>query len=441
MQLAAWKQLLLWMGVGLGVLIPVLMFFVIIAVVINVAGSFVLGSFTGISLHEDPGKITQTNANIKQEYQKVAAEWSNGLDAQQQQIVQQYQLDMPYSVLMSVGKFANNYGSKNEQKAAQTYYNELKPTYTWIQGRGETINRHLERTKKGSRVVDSVAYFTVWELTRANVWDGKFIGTYKVETFGSLSPTSGSETIEPVMVSWTTAYDRTRFDNVEKQYKFYGSNQENPLPYEIMYTLQSNLYDPDIQQWSAIYGNQPLPDQVSGGFNLSGPVPTVAVSELKYVSINPQAALSWINAHGYNSFFTVADIQTICDAAKTYDLNPLLLLAITGAEQSFDSINSYGGVVNSGDITDLKEIEANPFNVYNNWMAFHPSLAISADIAARTVASHLTASPPPGEDAILYINDPVHNPTHQIYAQDPNWGSHVRAIFNELVLGLGVQLP
>lgn len=441
-RLLAHKLLLYILGSGLaGTLFMGLIIFVTIVVIVNLAGGFTLGWFTGLTASgQNPDQ--QQNANIKTDYQNVAAEWKNGLDAEQQKIVMQFQLDMPYSTLMSVGKFADNYGAKDETKAAQSYYNDLLPTYHWVKGTGETITKHSVRTKNGTSCETNVTTFTVWELVSADVWDGTFTGHYSTHTFGRFNGCSGTETIEPVMDNWNMKYDYTRFDNIEKKYKFYGSeNQANPLPYEIMYTLQPELFDPAIQAWSEIYGNQPLPSQVGGGFGIGGPVPSVAVSELKYVPIDPGQALNWIQGHGYDSYFTVSDIQTIADSAKKYNLNPLLLLSITGAEQSFDSIGSYGGVVNGGDRLFLQEIEANPFNVYGSWMAFHPGLSISADIAARTVASHLTVPPPSGEDAILYINDPAHNPTHEVYATDSEWAYHVRQIFDEMVSGLHVQLP
>ena len=441
-KLLARKLLLYALGSGfVGALFMGLLIFIAIVVIVNLASGFTSRWFTGLTASEQ-NPDQQQNAKIKNDYQNVAVQWENGLNAEQQKIVTQFQLDMPYSTLMSVGKFADNYGAKDEAKAAQSYYNDLKPTYHWVKGTGETITKHTVRTKSGSSCETNVTTFTVWELVGADVWDGTFTGHYSTHTFGSFNGCSGTETIEPVMDNWNMKYDYARFDNIEKKYNFYGSQgKSNPLPYEIMYTLQSDLYDPAIQAWSEIYGNQPLQTQVGGGFDTGGPVPTIAVSELKYVQINPAQTLNWIQSRGYNSYFTVADIQTISDAAKKYNLNPLILLAITGAEQSFDSINSYGGVVNSGDITFLREIEANPFNVYHDWMSFHPSLAICADIAARTVASHLTFPPPAGEDAILYINDPIHNPTHQIYAEDTTWAYHVRSIFYSMASGLHIQIP
>ena len=442
-KLLARKLLLYVLGSGFaGTLFMGLLIFIAIIVIVNLASGFTSGWFTGLTASgQNPDQ--QQNAEIKNDYQNVAAQWKNDLDAEQQKIVMQFQLDMPYSTLMSVGKFADNYGATDETKAAQSYYDDLKPTFHWVKGTGETITKHTVRTKEGTSCDTETTTFTVWELVGADVWDGTFTGHYSTHTFGGFNGCSGTETIEPVMDNWNMKYDYARFDDIEKKYNFYGTgDKSNPLPYEIMYTLQSDLIDPAIQAWSEIYGNQPLQTQIGGGFDTGGgPVPTVAVSELKYVPVDATQVLNWIQSRGYNSYFTVADIQTIINAAKKFNLNPLLLLAITGAEQSFDSINNYGGVVNSGDITFLKEIEANPFNVYVSWMAFHPGISISADIAARTVASHLTVPPPPGEDAILYINDNINNPTHEVYAGSSAWGYHVRTIFYEMVSGLHVQLP
>ncbi|MFD1674859.1 hypothetical protein [Alicyclobacillus fodiniaquatilis] len=456
------KKALMWVIGAIGG--PTLFFFFLIlivaGVVANLASSFFGHMFLGFNPNETTEQQQQQSAKVEQVYQNVASEWENGLDTQQQQIVEQFQLDMPYSTLLSLGKLKNNFASKTLQKDAQSYYNFLAPHYHWVKATGETITRH-EVTVSGPKGTStkecktSTQTFTVWELVSANVWNGTFTATYKSQTTGSFNECSGSETTQPVLASYNMNYDHVRFRNAEYNFKILKqpTNQDDPLPYEIMYSVQPTIYDPMIQAWSSLYGQDPISSDTQGGFSLGGglggPAPTVSVAYLKYISINAQQVLNLINSWGTRSYFSVSDIQDIINGAKQMNVNPLLLLAITGAEQDFDSINAYGGEVQKYQ-TQLKEIDSNPFNLYGFWSVFHPGvnadgsgtpdLADSAVIAARTVASHLTVPPPAGMDAILYINSTL-NPTHEVYATDVSWGEHVRTIFWQLSNGMQVKYP
>jgi hypothetical protein len=455
------KKLLVWVigTIGGSTILFFLLIVIVAGVIANVASSFWFHMFTGFDPKMTVNETKKESANVEQVFKDVAAEWSNGLDAQQQQIVQQLQLDMPYSTLLALGKYRNNFQSKDLKKDAQSYYDDLAPHYTWVKAEGKTITRHPE-TSKGphgetiTKCVETTTTFTVWELVSADVWNGTFTASYKTQTTGGFNGCSGSQTIQPVMDSYEMKYDHKRFRDAEYKYKILKqqTDQDDPLPYEIMYTLQPDIYDPLIQGWSSLYGKDPISADTHGGYSgpgSIGPTPKVSVDYLKYVPVDAQKALDLINSWGTRSFFSVQDIQAIIDAAKQFNLNPLLLLAITGQEQDFDSINAYGGNV-SGNLADLKMIEANPFNLYGYWSVYHPGvnpdgsgtpdLAHSAIIAARTVASHLTVPPPAGMDAILYINS-TSNPTHEIYAQDVNWGYGVKTFFWKLSNGLGIKYP
>jgi peptidoglycan hydrolase CwlO-like protein len=151
---------------------------------------------------------------------------------------------------------------------------------------------------------------------------------------------------------------------------------------------------------------------------LSTSVSEVAEKDLRYQNISPEALYNYVHNHG--SIFTIQDIQTICNAANTYDVNPALLIAITGQEQNF---------VPPG--PDAEYIRNNPFNVFYSWQVYNTDLADSANIAANTLRHKLSVPPPAGEDAILWINDP-RNPWG-IYAQDPKWAYGVRSFFDSII--------
>jgi peptidoglycan hydrolase CwlO-like protein len=148
----------------------------------------------------------------------------------------------------------------------------------------------------------------------------------------------------------------------------------------------------------------------------------VVIPELRYHDLSVDKLYAYVQRQG--STFSRADIETICEAGRRYDVNPALLLAITGQEQAF---------VPPGPDADL--IRNNPFNVFYSWQVYNTSLADTANIAADTIRHKLSVPPPHGEDAILWINDP-HNPWG-IYATDPNWAYGVRRFFHSIMAWVG----
>ncbi|MBU3146200.1 hypothetical protein [Clostridium sp. CF012] len=105
--------------------------------------------------------------------------------------------------------------------------------------------------------------------------------------------------------------------------------------------------------------------------------------------------------------------SAILDVSKDFNLNPLVMFAITGQEQSFvpkDDENAY-------------KIANNPFNVFYSWKRYNTSIEDSASIAARTVVN-LCKNKPNNIDAFTWIN--------RKYSEDKNWSKAVRSIFNQL---------
>jgi len=99
--------------------------------------------------------------------------------------------------------------------------------------------------------------------------------------------------------------------------------------------------------------------------------------------------------------------------SQKVDINPLLLIAILGQEQSYvPSKHQF-----------VKMMLKNPFNVYGSWethgIGFDKSLAEACNTINTTLAQRK-----PHEDPFAVIN-------HR-YAQDPNWNIGVKLIFLDL---------
>lgn len=109
--------------------------------------------------------------------------------------------------------------------------------------------------------------------------------------------------------------------------------------------------------------------------------------------------------------------SSIINSSKEFNLNPLILFAITGQEQSF--------VPKTG--KHSKKIVNNPYNVFHSWMEYNTDIIDSSKIACRTVIN-LCEDRPQGEDPFQWIN--------RKYAEDKNWYKGVRSIYNDLVNNL-----
>lgn len=105
--------------------------------------------------------------------------------------------------------------------------------------------------------------------------------------------------------------------------------------------------------------------------------------------------------------------STIMDAAREFDIHPLLLFAITGQEQGFVP----------EDHPQAEAIANNPFNVYHSWQDFNTTTAHSASVAARTII-RLSRERPPETDPVEWIN--------REYAEDPHWHRGVNALLGAM---------
>jgi putative ABC transport system permease protein len=94
--------------------------------------------------------------------------------------------------------------------------------------------------------------------------------------------------------------------------------------------------------------------------------------------------------------------STIITTALEYDLNPMLLFAIAGQEQSL--------VPETG--KNAEKIANNPFNVHYSWIRYNTNIVDSTQIAANTIIK-LAKGCPEDVDPIKWIN--------RLYAEDQEW--------------------
>lgn len=133
---------------------------------------------------------------------------------------------------------------------------------------------------------------------------------------------------------------------------------------------------------------------------------------LQYKTINETALKDWLINRG-SMLAEEPYFSTILEAAASYNINPLLMFAITGQEQGFVPKSHHRAL----------EIVNNPFNVYGSWQDFNTSIEDTAFIAARTIIN-LSKGCPEDADPIKWLN--------KKYAEDPKWHLGVTALLKQL---------
>ena len=132
-------------------------------------------------------------------------------------------------------------------------------------------------------------------------------------------------------------------------------------------------------------------------------------ANFKYIDVNSINVKKWLSKK--NSILVEEPYYSaIIKAARSFDINPLLLFAITGQEQGF---------VPKNNVNALK-IANNPFNVYGSWQEYNTNIADSAKIAAQVIVNSSKGRP-------LYLNNVKW--INRKYAQDPKWWKNVLDIF------------
>lgn len=183
------------------------------------------------------------------------------------------------------------------------------------------------------------------------------------------------------------------------------------VPLTPMKVPEYNDVSPTYFSWESVY-NESL--EIKGEQFDS----KLAMNNEKYNPF-PYSDQNWAQVRAYLASYNsvLADppyFEVIIDVGMQKNLDPRLLFAITGQEQSF---------VRKGSI-NAKRIANNPFNVYTSWKDYNTGIRDSAEIAANTVLNTM-AQIPYNVHPIKALND--------IYAEDPRWWIGVDYFYNEML--------
>lgn len=172
------------------------------------------------------------------------------------------------------------------------------------------------------------------------------------------------------------------------------------------FTLQSNFNAIKFSQMENLIDSITLE-------NYKKNFPNIYLPEyLKYQSINVNKLKSYLNTR--NSLLCKEPyFSTIINTSREFNLNPILLFAITGQEQNFVPANT----------PNAYKIANNPFNVYHSWKEYNTNIEDSSRIAAHTIIN-LSINRPKENNPFIWIG--------KKYAQDKNWGKGVQSIFKEI---------
>ena len=106
--------------------------------------------------------------------------------------------------------------------------------------------------------------------------------------------------------------------------------------------------------------------------------------------------------------------SSIMEVSREFNINPILLFAITGQEQSFVP----------EDHVSATKIANNPYNVFCSWQSYNTDIVDASEIACRTIIN-LSEDRPDSVDPLVWIN--------RKYSADQNWHYGVRSLYNEIV--------
>jgi hypothetical protein len=161
-----------------------------------------------------------------------------------------------------------------------------------------------------------------------------------------------------------------------------------------------------------------------------GPVPTRARA-LHYKPVSASSIVAFYQSKS-SQLANVRTADAILRAALRHDVDPAVLVAVTGQEQSYAPVGQD------------PRIAKNPFNVYGCWCKTSIPIEESAEVAAGTIAHRLRCLPRKGSNLIVWVNS-FANPcvrAEGVYAEDRHWGVGVALIYRDTVapaLGLDAK--
>ncbi len=197
---------------------------------------------------------------------------------------------------------------------------------------------------------------------------------------------------------WSLACVLLLFLSLTIAYPFYKDYQEQRLYTQTLRALANSPLPPIVVE----------PVEVKKLPQVESPLQP----HLQYKWIDEEALIAWL-AERQSLLAEEPYFGSILEVAEEFNINPLLLFAITGQEQGFvPSTHSKASIIAN-----------NPFNVYGSWQDFNTNITDTSRIAARTILN-LSKDCPPNEDPIKWLN--------RRYAEDPNWHIGVSQILAQL---------
>ncbi len=169
----------------------------------------------------------------------------------------------------------------------------------------------------------------------------------------------------------------------------------------------------------------------------------INLTELRYIPLKIDKVRAYLKKNN-SKMGEPGYLEQVDSIARAFNINPALMIAITGQEMSFVKndytfwINVYGraslmrklkSINSSATIEEAPNyIINNPWNVYHSWWEYNKSFASSAEVCANTLRN-LSKDCPKGTNPILWINI---RGGRGGYAEDGNWWISVSRLFSTI---------
>lgn len=221
--------------------------------------------------------------------------------------------------------------------------------------------------------------------------------------------------ITPISYFYEVNNDQNVFniDNSNVSYESFSlANRNNPIINEKIYTKIS--LDNQVESYNIRICNKDINTFYSKS-NVSERAKSLTehLPEcFQYKVINDIALKSYLETRlsllGNEPYFS-----SIINVAKDFNINPILLFAITGQEQGFVPQNQ----------DSAAQIANNPYNVFCSWQDYNTNIIDSSQIACRTIIC-LSKDKPDNIDTLVWIN--------RKYSADQNWNIGVRTLYDDI---------
>lgn len=189
----------------------------------------------------------------------------------------------------------------------------------------------------------------------------------------------------------------------------YRANNSNALNTEFSkYDPQYNSYyiQKSQQKYKNLYNNNQVSEEAK---NLTTHLP----DWFKYKVIDESLLKSYLASRS-SLLKDEPYFSSIMEVSKEFNINPILLFAITGQEQSFVPQDHVSAV----------KIANNPYNVFCSWQSYNTDIVDASEIACRTIIN-LSKDRPDSVDPLVWVN--------RKYSADQDWHYGVRSLYNEIV--------